>query len=45
MYVKMNITLNDQGKHLKSNQLLREQIECTATIPICSGIGIAAHSI
>ena len=46
IYVKIIITLKLSGKHLKTNQPVREQIECSATIPICSGIGIAAaHSI
>ena len=37
---------NDQGQHLNTNQLTREQIECTAATPICSDIGIAVvHSI
>ena len=34
---------NDQGQHVNTNQLVREQkIECTVATPICSGIGIAA---
>ena len=45
MYVKINITLKWSRQTSKKKQLLREQIECAATIPICSSIGIAAHSI
>ncbi len=44
MYVKINMTLKWSWQTSKNKSAVRKQIECTATIPICSGIGIA-HSI
>ena len=46
MYVEIIImTLKGSRQTSKNKSAVEKKIECTATIPICSGIGLAAHSI